>query len=138
MMVTANSVDGFNLKAIPSPHLSMWGFRTVAVFSCDQSDEEKFFVADAGNGKGLGVFATESIEQGTFLGIYQGVRLSQKQMGKKYPKLDAEYCFCIDQEGNVVDGASSNHWTKFMNHACCSNCSRSQLKSHRYSFIGHR
>ena len=54
-------------------------------------------VKDAGR-RGKGLFATRTIEKDTFLGEYEGEKLTYKQYLSRYPKGDSEYTFLVSEE----------------------------------------
>lgn len=75
-------------------------------------------------GKGLGVLAMEPIEVTDVpLCCYQGEVICETEMRERYPPdVPPVYLFELrapddSKEGLYIDGNSSDHWSKFINHA---------------------
>ena len=66
-------------------------------------------------GRGLGVYALSPIPEGDFVCYYEGEQLSLAQVEQRYPMGVADYLFQIEDDF-YVDGANSNHVSRYINH----------------------
>jgi hypothetical protein len=65
--------------------------------------------------KGDGVFADESISQGTFVCRYHGTVLTIEEEEELYPNRFPDYCLRISPSLSI-DGQDSGHWSRLINH----------------------
>ncbi len=69
---------------------------------------------------GRGVFARKKIKKGSFIGEYQGNRISWEEANERYVELDGHchtFFFGIDEE-TVIDGDDNGNDVKYINHSC--------------------
>ena len=68
--------------------------------------------------RGLGLFATSALSDGTWLGEYTGEVLSAAEYEGRYPAEDAEYVFAASAEHNI-DAASParSGFLRYVNHS---------------------
>ena len=65
--------------------------------------------------RGLGVFATAPINNGTFLTDYVGKVVPSEELLRDHPDAEPEYAFRVD-DALYIDAENSTHWSKRMNH----------------------
>jgi len=68
---------------------------------------------------GLGAFAVCDLAAGAFVTEYVGELIDFKELKRRYPSLEPEYCFRVNGEGEeeqYVDAVDSEHWSRRMNH----------------------
>lgn len=75
--------------------------------------QRKFTVRRSAPGKGLGLFATETIREGEFVVEYVGEIITNEEADKRRTR----YLFEIDEE-HAIDGAMRENVARYMNHAC--------------------
>ena len=61
--------------------------------------------------RGLGVYATAPIKNGTFLTDYVGAVVPSEQLLRDHPDAEPEYAFRVD-EALYIDAQNSTHWSK--------------------------
>ena len=64
--------------------------------------------------RGLGVFATAAIANGTFVVDYAGEVIDADEVAARHPELEPEYAFRVGEL--YIDAERCDHWSKRMNH----------------------
>lgn len=70
---------------------------------------------------GLGAFAVEPMDAGTFLGLYEGRRYSPAQVKARDWDNQLTYLFNLSND-ETIDGGKGGNATRHLNHACDPNC----------------
>lgn len=70
---------------------------------------------------GLGVFARDAIQQGQYLGSYEGRCLDQEQIDAIDWDNSLTYLFGLS-DGTVIDGSQDGNGFRHLNHSCNPNC----------------
>ncbi len=76
-------------------------------------DTEKFEIREAEPGKGFGLYAARSFEQGEYLLDYTGEKIPTKLADT----LTTRYLFELDNEW-TIDGEAETNTARYINHSC--------------------
>lgn len=76
---------------------------------------------------GLGLYANEELDKGSFVIEYIGPILNDKEADKKGGK----YFFEI-KKGQYIDGSSRKNLARYINHSCAPNCEVNVRNGHVY------
>ena len=89
--------------------------RTVLAAEAVPGDCTPFITVRETKDRGLGVFATTPIKNGTFLTDYVGRVVPSEELLRDHPDAEPEYAFRVD-DNTYIDAEDSSHWSKRMNH----------------------
>lgn len=73
------------------------------------------------NVHGEGAFAARDLREGERIGVYEGRRLTPRQVRRRDWDLDLTYVFGL-ADGSVIDASSGGNATRHLNHSCAPNC----------------
>ena len=94
--------------------------------------QRKFKVKRSAPGMGLGLFATEKIEEGEFIVEYIGEIITAEEANKRLTR----YLFEIDDD-YTIDGATRENVARYMNHLCDPNV-EAEIESGQIKFYALR
>lgn len=107
--------DG-SMKA--EPDVSQLGFYPEYLRSVQETGIPSYVhICHVNNDVQYGVFASEAIDKGEFIGIYSG------ELGMGEYNTDSHYLFeIIEEESIYVDAQGSGNFTRYINHTASKNC----------------
>ena len=108
-------LSGSGSRPLPTSPRSLQRLETSTVAVA--AAELPIVVREAGDGKGMGAFASAPIADGALVCCYEGELLTLDQTLDRYSSTDPSYLFSLGDGSDLyIDGASSSHPSRYINH----------------------